>query len=617
MPAAPAGDAAAPLRESLQVDLGGMLQAHFVREASGGEMARVVRGAIRIGEARERFAEPTPTDVLDLPALPASGVAANVALRRARRRRLASRARPAAERSGPAGLEPCRRRRWSSIPVAAPATFPTRSRCASASSRSAPRRLDNLTAGMSQRASSGAPTSARSSSTATSNTGRRDAAAAARAACSRGCPALSLPKGEAEKVENLLDEPLTSVPALDIVVDDFELRGKRLGRLEIEATSRGSGARDAGREWQLAKLNLSMPEAQLVATGTWGGVAQGAASPRRAAMNFTLALSDSGALLERLGMGRTVRGGKGSLTGEVSWPGSPLSPDYEKMTGKVTVAIDSGQFLKAGPGAARLLGVLSLQSLPRRLLFDFRDLFAEGFAFDNVIGDVRIGDGKAATHNLRMRGAAAVVLMEGSADLEHETQDLRVVVVPEIDAGTASLGLCGDQSGDRPGHVPGPVPPEEAARRGKHARVPRHRAVGRSEGRAGRAQPARRGFGRARPRRRPARTHDHALRAAMKIAAVQMVSTPSVATNLDAAAPPGRRRCGRRCGLVVLPEYFCLLGQTDRDKLERRRDARRRSDPAHARRDGARASPLADRRHAAAEGRAGIGRATAMPPIAS
>src|SRR5204862_615735 len=119
---------------------------------------------------------------------------------------------------------------------------------------------------------------------------------------------------------------------------------------------------DSGREWQLAKLNLTMPEAQLTASGTWGDAGAASANPaRRATMNFNLALADSGALLERLGMGRVVRGGKGSLAGEVSWPGSPFSPDYAKMTGQVKVAIDSGQFLKAGPGAARLLSVLSLQ----------------------------------------------------------------------------------------------------------------------------------------------------------------------------------------------------------------------------------------------------------------
>jgi len=253
---------------------------------------------------------------------------------------------------------------------------------------------------------------------------------------------LSLPKGEVERVESLLDAQPATIPALDIVVDDFELRGRRLGRLEIEATNRAAINRDGMREWQLAKLNLTMPEAQLTATGTWGDAGAGTGAPRRAAMNFRLALGDSGALLERLGMGRVVRGGKGSLTGDVAWPGSPFSPDYAKMTGQVKVAIESGQFLKAGPGAARLLSVLSLQSLPRRLSLDFRDLFAEGFAFDSVDGDVKIGQGMAATNNLRMRGAAAVVLMEGSTDLERETEDVRVVVIPEINAGTASLAVA-------------------------------------------------------------------------------------------------------------------------------------------------------------------------------
>src|SRR5204863_8980143 len=70
---------------------------------------------------------------------------------------------------------------------------------------------------------------------------------------------LSLPKGEAERVESLLDEQPASVPALDIVVDDFELRGHRLGRLEIEAANRPVTGREAAREWKLSKLNLSMP----------------------------------------------------------------------------------------------------------------------------------------------------------------------------------------------------------------------------------------------------------------------------------------------------------------------------------------------------------------------
>ena len=38
-----------------------------------------------------------------------------------------------------------------------------------------------------------------------------------------------------------------------------------------------------------------------------------------------------------------------------------------------------------------------------------------------------------------MKGLNAAVLMEGFADVKDETQDLHVVVIPEINAGTASL----------------------------------------------------------------------------------------------------------------------------------------------------------------------------------
>jgi uncharacterized protein YhdP len=101
--------------------------------------------------------------------------------------------------------------------------------------------------------------------------------------------------------------------------------------------------------------------------------------------------------------------------------------------------VENGQFLKTDPGIAKLLGVLSLQSLPRRLALDFRDVFSEGFAFDFFRGDVNIAHGIAHTNNLQMKGVNAAVFMEGQADIGKETQNLRVLVVPEINAGSASL----------------------------------------------------------------------------------------------------------------------------------------------------------------------------------
>jgi uncharacterized protein YhdP len=150
-------------------------------------------------------------------------------------------------------------------------------------------------------------------------------------------------------------------------------------------------------------------------------------------------LRDSGGLLARLGTPDAIRGGEGRLEGDVSWQGSPITLDYASMDGKMNLLVEKGQFLKTEPGAARLLGVLNLQALPRRLTLDFRDVFSEGFAFDFVRGDVRIEKGIASTNNLQMKGVVAGALIEGRADVVRETQDLKVVVVPEINAGTASL----------------------------------------------------------------------------------------------------------------------------------------------------------------------------------
>lgn len=256
---------------------------------------------------------------------------------------------------------------------------------------------------------------------------------------------LQLPPADAYRIEAMLARAPATVPALDIEIDELELRGRKLGRVVIEAGQRV--AADGRREWRLGRLDMTTPEATLRASGQWRLPPAGASPPdddaaRRMQVSFQLDLRDSGAFLERLGAGAVVRGGTGKATGQLSWAGSPLSLHVPTLRGDIRLDVDQGQVLKAGPGAGRLLSVLSLQSLQRRLALDFRDVFDEGFAFDNVSGDVAVADGVARTNNLRMRGLQAAILAEGSADLASETQDLQVLVVPEINAGTASLAYA-------------------------------------------------------------------------------------------------------------------------------------------------------------------------------
>jgi uncharacterized protein (TIGR02099 family) len=245
---------------------------------------------------------------------------------------------------------------------------------------------------------------------------------------------LIIPQGGESDVGDVLEGKgsSTQIPGLDIIADDFQLLGKKLGRLELSANNVRA---NVGSEWRIHKLSIKNPDAELKADGKWTTV-DGA---NTTSLTYAMDITDAGKLLDRFGFAHVLRATKGRMDGEVSWKGLPFTMDMPSLAGQVNLDMTSGQFLKVDPGAAKLLGVLSLQSLPRRLTLDFRDIFSEGFAFDSVVGTATIAQGKAHTDNFKMRGVSATVLMDGVADIARETQDLHVAVLPEINAGTASV----------------------------------------------------------------------------------------------------------------------------------------------------------------------------------
>jgi uncharacterized protein (TIGR02099 family) len=247
---------------------------------------------------------------------------------------------------------------------------------------------------------------------------------------------LIIPGAIKEEVVDVLRAPTRQIPSVDVSAESFELGDSKLGRLDLVAQNFGTASNAV---WRLRRLDIVNPDMKLAASGEW---APAGPNTRRMQLKFTIDASDVGGTLARLGYAQTMARGQGQIGGDVDWLGSPLDIDYPSLSGKLQLRVDNGRFLKVETGsAARLLGLLSLQSLSRVLTDNTRDTFGEGFAFSSIRADATITRGVLATQNFRMAGASAAVLMSGSLDLRNETQDLHLVVLPEVDASTAALAL--------------------------------------------------------------------------------------------------------------------------------------------------------------------------------
>jgi len=219
----------------------------------------------------------------------------------------------------------------------------------------------------------------------------------------------------------------SDLPALDVAADSFNLRGKNLGRLELVAVPDGD-------DWRIDTLRLASADATLDAKGRWRA---GQATD----LDFSLHAADVGKFLARIGYPNTVLGGKAELAGSLTWAGEPSSIDYQSLTGELKLTAEDGQFLEIDPGLGKLISLMNLQALPRRITLDFRDVFSKGFRFDHIEAASAVDHGVMEIHPFRMHGPAAEVAMSGRVDLAHETQRLRVRVVPSL-GGSASTAVA-------------------------------------------------------------------------------------------------------------------------------------------------------------------------------
>ena len=226
-------------------------------------------------------------------------------------------------------------------------------------------------------------------------------------------------------------DTLNRWPEVDIVADALRSKDRTIGKLELLA-------HPAGSDWQIQKLALINDFGRIDAEGSWRNVA----SRSQTRLDVVVDVKEAGEFLGRFGWPNAVKNAPTKIDGQLTWDGAPSDFDYPTLTGSFKLRSGAGQFTKVDPGVGRLLGVLSLQALPRRISLDFRDVFSEGFAFDTITADVRMRTGTMHTDDFRLVGPAAAVNIAGDVDLARETQQLKVRVQPSLSSGVSGAAAA-------------------------------------------------------------------------------------------------------------------------------------------------------------------------------
>lgn len=210
------------------------------------------------------------------------------------------------------------------------------------------------------------------------------------------------------------------IPPIGLTVDDFRLGDAALGTLRLRTQPVVGGMRIVG-------LHAALGTQRIDLSGAWTG--RGTAA--RTQLEAHMASDDFGALLASLGAGGQLSDGKGSMRMDAAWAGSPGDFSLDAMRGTLSIAVRDGQLVQVEPGAGRVLGLLGVAQLPRRLTFDFSDLFDQGFAFDKAGGDIHFAGGVARSDNLSINGPAAEIHIRGQTMLRAQTFDQTIDVYPK------------------------------------------------------------------------------------------------------------------------------------------------------------------------------------------
>ena len=216
-------------------------------------------------------------------------------------------------------------------------------------------------------------------------------------------------------------ESLRNLPPLTFNCRQCQVLTAKLGQVSFNTKSHLQGM-------SIDNIKVEANDTKLNASAIWGFDAQGEYS----AIEGSITGDNIESTLAMLDYTSSIRDSNVKTDFDLTWRSSLYAPDIETLEGLIDWKLGEGHIAEVSDQGARIFSLFSLDSLRRKLVLDFRDVFQKGIFFNDFKGAFAIKDGVAVTQNAHMDGVAGGVDVIGSVNLSTTELDYYISFSPAL-----------------------------------------------------------------------------------------------------------------------------------------------------------------------------------------
>ncbi len=238
-------------------------------------------------------------------------------------------------------------------------------------------------------------------------------------------------KDQPEETESSFLTP-SMIPTINLRLDQLVIDNRPYGDWRANVVNLGENVR-------IDNISTGLNDGEFKGNVFW----QGGEKPN-VEMVIDASGSDTRELTRKFSPTPFIQSNSYDLDVVLSWSGSILEFDRESLNGRIKFLVEDGTFNQVDqlPAFVRVLGIFNVDSLLKRLTFDFSDLYEEGMPFDDFSSSLVIQDGMLNTDEpVRVISPTAEVRLTGSANLVDETLDERLTATIPISSTLPVAGL--------------------------------------------------------------------------------------------------------------------------------------------------------------------------------